>query len=167
MGENICLPNLMEIQRAGHILKGKSSRLVNTYMEKLAIRPNLPGRAVNEFSGGNQQKAVISKWLATNPQIIIFDEPTRGVGVGAKTAIYHLIAHLSEQGVAIVFVSSELMEILGMCDRILVIHEGVISGEFFAEEATQEKLMRAAAGYHREETVPAGQVGPVAPGQAT
>lgn len=169
MGENICLPNLMEIQRAGHILKGKSSRLVNSYMEKLAIRPNIPSRAVSEFSGGNQQKAVISKWLATNPDIIIFDEPTRGVDVGAKTEIYHLIAQLSEQGVAIVFVSSELMEILGMCDRILVIHEGAIAGEFSAAEATQEKLMRAAAGYHHEESVPAdaGQVGPVAPGRAT
>ena len=111
------------------------------------ITPPLPNRLAKDFSGGNQQKAVIAKWLATKPKIMILDEPTRGIDIGAKAEIYTLIAQLSESGVGIIFVSSELMEIIGMCDRVIVIHEGQITGEFDRSEATQEKLMHAAAGF--------------------
>ena len=115
-------------------------------MEKLSISPPLINRPIQNFSGGNQQKAVIAKWLATDPKLIILDEPTRGVDVGAKSEIYSLVNELTRTGVGIVFVSSELPELLGVCDRILVVHEGRITGEFRKEEATEEKIMRAAAG---------------------
>lgn len=147
IGDNICLPNLDTIQRVGTVIMKKKSRLMDYYIEALSIRPALANRSAREYSGGNQQKAVIAKWLATKPSIIIFDEPTRGIDVGAKAEIYHLIEKLSEEGVGIVFVSSELMEVLGMCDRIMVVHEGRITGEFTKAEATQEKLMQAAAGF--------------------
>ena len=115
-------------------------------MEKLQIRPALPDRSIKDFSGGNQQKAVISKWLATKPKVIILDEPTRGIDVGTKVEIYKLIEELSNTGVAIIFISSEQLEILGMCDRTIVLHNGKISGEFSRQEATDEILMKAAAG---------------------
>lgn len=147
LGENICLPNLDRISMAGTIAKKKKKTLVNRYIKSLSIRPALPNRLIRDFSGGNQQKAVISKWLASRPKIIIFDEPTRGIDVGAKAEIYQLIASLAEEGVGIIFVSSELMEIIGMCDRVVVIHEGWVTGIFDRSEATQERLMQAAAGF--------------------
>ena len=130
----------------GSIIKKKKTNLANEYVEKLSVRPALINRQIQNFSGGNQQKAVIAKWLATNPRLIILDEPTRGVDVGAKSEIYTLVNDLAESGVGIVFVSSELNELLGVCDRILVVHEGRITGEFSREEATEKKIMRAAAG---------------------
>lgn len=98
------------------------------------------------LSGGNQQKVVIAKWIGMNPSIIIMDEPTRGIDVGAKRDIYDLMNELTSQGVAIIMVSSELPEVIGMSDRILVIHEGKIAGELDHEEATQEKIITLATG---------------------
>ena len=147
LGDNICLPNLDRLHAAGTILRKKRRELVGSYVDSMSIRPALPNRLARDFSGGNQQKAVIAKWLASKPGIIIFDEPTRGIDVGAKSEIYHLIARLAESGVGIVFVSSELLEVIGMCDRVIVVHEGRITGRFEQAEATQEKLMQAAAGF--------------------
>ena len=93
------------------------------------------------LSGGNQQKVVIAKWLLEDSEIIILDEPTRGIDVGAKSEIYHLIVHLVEQGKAVLMISSELPEVIGMSDRILVIHEGRVADELMREEATQEKII--------------------------
>ncbi len=146
LGDNICLPNLERINTFGAILPHRRKSLVEEYMKSLSITPALPNRQARDFSGGNQQKAVIAKWLARRPQVLIFDEPTRGIDVGAKAEIYQLIERLSEQGVGILFVSSELMEILGMCDRVIVVHEGRITGDFPRSEVTQEKLMHAASG---------------------
>jgi ribose transport system ATP-binding protein len=101
---------------------------------------------VVNLSGGNQQKVVLAKWLCTDADILIFDEPTRGIDVGAKAEIYQLINQLAARGVAILMISSELPEIVGMSDRILVMHAGRIAGEFRAAEATQEKLLAAALG---------------------
>src|SRR5262249_37306224 len=98
------------------------------------------------LSGGNQQKVVLAKWLCTDADILIFDEPTRGIDVGAKVEIYQLINQLAARGAAILMISSEMPEILGMPDGILVMHEGRISGEFSRAEATQEKLLAAALG---------------------
>ena len=113
----------------------------NRYRDVLKIKtPSLKQKAGN-LSGGNQQKVVLAKWLMQNPDVIVFDEPTRGIDVGAKTEIYKLIAQLSEEGKAIIFISSELPEILGMCDRVLVMADGKIAGELSAEEATQEKIL--------------------------
>ncbi len=147
LGDNICLPNLDQLHAAGTVLLKRRRELVGSYVSSMSIRPALPNRLAKDFSGGNQQKAVIAKWLASKPKIIIFDEPTRGIDVGAKSEIYHLIARLAETGVGIIFVSSELLEVIGMCDRVIVIHEGAITGRFSQAEATQEKLMQAAAGF--------------------
>ncbi|MDR4225741.1 sugar ABC transporter ATP-binding protein, partial [Heyndrickxia coagulans DSM 1 = ATCC 7050] len=97
-------------------------------------------------SGGNQQKVVIAKWIGIQPKVLILDEPTRGVDVGAKREIYQLMNELTDRGVAILMVSSELPEVLGMSDRVLVIHEGTISGELSKTEATQERIMTLATG---------------------
>lgn len=146
LADNIVLPNLEKISMLGTPIRKKKNNMVNEYINKLSIRPGLPNRQVKSFSGGNQQKAVISKWLAKDPKVIILDEPTRGVDIGAKSEIYALIQSLSESGTGIIFVSSELPELLGMCDRIITIHQGEIKGEFDKKEATQEIIMRAAAG---------------------
>ena len=146
LGDNICLPNYDKISAGGFIRKNKRKTLIHRFIERLSIRPNLPDRLVSEFSGGNQQKAVISKWLAINPKVLILDEPTRGIDVGAKSEIYTLMRDLTEQGVSIIFISSELLEIIGMCDRVLVMCEGRINGEFTGGEISQEGIMRAASG---------------------
>jgi len=101
---------------------------------------------VGHLSGGNQQKVVIAKWLCSRARIFIFDEPTRGIDVGAKVEVYQLINQLAREGAAVVIICSEMPEVLGMADRILVMHEGRITGEFSQAEATQEKIMYAASG---------------------
>lgn len=146
LADNISLPNTDKITSLGTVRRRKKTSLANEFVEKLTIRPPMINRPIQNFSGGNQQKTVIAKWLATNPKLIILDEPTRGVDVGAKSEIYSLVNDLTKAGVGIVFVSSELPELLGVCDRILVVHEGRITGEFRKEEATEEKILRAAAG---------------------
>lgn len=103
-------------------------------------------QAARYLSGGNQQKVVIAKWLAGSPKILVLDEPTRGIDVNAKTEIYRLINQLTEQGMAILLVSSELMEVMGMSDRVLVMHDGVITGEFNREEFSEEVIMSCAVG---------------------
>ena len=100
---------------------------------------------MGNLSGGNQQKVLISRWLLTNPEIIILDEPTRGIDVGSKSEIHKMISQLARQGVAVIMISSELPEILGMSDRIMVMYEGRITGEVSREEATQELIMRYAS----------------------
>lgn len=146
LGENICLPNHDQINFWGYIVKGRKNNLVDRFIKQLSIRPPFPNRLIRNFSGGNQQKAMIAKWLAINPKVIIMDEPTRGVDVGAKTEIYAVINKLAEEGLGIILVSSELNELLGMCDRIIVIHQGRITGEFTSEDYSQEEIMKAAAG---------------------
>jgi ABC-type sugar transport system ATPase subunit len=103
------------------------------------------------LSGGNQQKVVIAKWLATNPTVLILDEPTRGIDVGAKKEIHALMSEMAVSGVAIVMISSELPEILGMSDRIYVMHEGRLKGELDRAEASQELIMQMAVSQGREE----------------
>ena len=98
------------------------------------------------LSGGNQQKVVLAKWLASNARILIFDEPTRGIDVGAKQEIYMLMNQLAKEGMAIIMISSEMPELLGMSDRILVMHEGEVTGELSKEEATQTKILELASG---------------------
>lgn len=116
------------------------------YVDSLQIKTTSLEVPVNHLSGGNQQKVVLGKWLMTHPKVLFLDEPTRGIDVGAKAEIHTLMAQLAQEGVAIVFVSSELPEILGMSDRVLVLHEGKITGAFLNENLTQEDIMRCAAG---------------------
>ena len=117
-------------------------------MKSLRVKANSPLTVTGTLSGGNQQKVVLGKWLLTNPKVLFLDEPTRGIDVGAKQEIYAEINKLAEQGLAIVLVSSELPEVLGLSDRVMVLHEGRVTGEFVRSEATPEKVMAAATGNH-------------------
>jgi ABC-type sugar transport system ATPase subunit len=137
---------LKRLARIGVLNLGKEKESAQGYANSLRIAtPNLD-RWVMYLSGGNQQKAVIAKWLGVEADIFIFDEPTRGIDVGAKVEVYQLMGELVKRGAAILMISSELPEILGMSDRIIVMHEGHIAGEFTREEATQEKILSCALG---------------------
>ncbi len=121
------------------------------YIDSLRIKTPSMYQKMQNLSGGNQQKTVLAKWLCNDIKVLIFDEPTRGIDVGAKYEIYELMNRLSDNGVAIIMISSDLQEILGMSDRIVVMHNGSISGELNRSEATQEKILRYAAGLRNEE----------------
>ncbi|MEC1958995.1 ribose ABC transporter ATP-binding protein RbsA [Bacillus subtilis] len=144
--ENIALPNLSSFSPKGLIDHKREAEFVNLLIKRLTIKTASPETHARHLSGGNQQKVVIAKWIGIGPKVLILDEPTRGVDVGAKREIYTLMNELTERGVAIIMVSSELPEILGMSDRIIVVHEGRISGEIHAREATQERIMTLATG---------------------
>jgi putative multiple sugar transport system ATP-binding protein len=140
---NTTLANLGEVSRAGVIDEGREHRVADDFRRALGTRCINVGQPVVNLSGGNQQKVVLAKWLFSHPELLILDEPTRGIDVGAKFEIYSLVARMAEEGKAIVFISSEMPELLGMCDRIYVMNEGAFIAEFAAGEATQEKIMHA------------------------
>jgi ribose transport system ATP-binding protein len=144
--ENFTLTNFSSVSNKGVISAKKEEDFVEDLIQKLHVKTASQHLSVKSLSGGNQQKIVIGKWLGIQPKILILDEPTRGVDVGAKKEIYQLMNDLTKQGVAIIMVSSELPEILGMSDRILVIHEGKVSATLSRDEADQEKIMQAATG---------------------
>ncbi|MFB0844218.1 sugar ABC transporter ATP-binding protein [Paenibacillus oleatilyticus] len=144
--DNISLPNLKDVSSFGFVSRSKETGISDRLISQLLIKTPNGEQKVGSLSGGNQQKVVIGKWLETNPQVFILDEPTRGVDIGAKKEIYDLMNQLVSRGVAILMISSELPEVLGMSDRILVMHEGRIAGEFARGEATQEKIMHCATG---------------------
>ena len=143
--ENFGLPNLDQFKRGIFIDKGRERRKFAEYIEGLQIKISDPEQLAMNLSGGNQQKVVLAKWLARNADIFIFDEPTRGIDVGAKYEIYLLIQSLANQGKAIIMISSELPEILGISDRIIVMHEGKIKGEITdGANSTQEDILSMA-----------------------
>ena len=135
-----------DITSHGIINENTALKKSEHYVDSLQIKTTSLEVPVNHLSGGNQQKVVLGKWLMTHPKVLFLDEPTRGIDVGAKAEIHTLMAKLAQEGVAIVFVSSELPEILGMSDRVLVLHEGKITGEFINDNLTQEEILRCAAG---------------------
>ena len=143
---NITLPSLYKFARGGFIDKKEERNEASRFVKELNIKTPSLDQIVRNLSGGNQQKVVLAKWLLTNSKVMIFDEPTRGIDVGAKLEIYHLLNELVARGVAVVMISSELPEVLGMSDRILVMHEGRVAGELPAAEATQEAVMQLATG---------------------
>ena len=144
--ENMVLPTLYSFAPKGIINEKSELDFVNMLSKRLTVKTQSAETRVGNLSGGNQQKVVIAKWVGIGPKLLILDEPTRGVDVGAKREIYQLMNELTSRGVAIIMVSSELPEVLGMSDRILVVHEGKISGELARAEATQEKIMTLATG---------------------
>ncbi|MDW8103308.1 MAG: sugar ABC transporter ATP-binding protein [Anaerolineae bacterium] len=148
--ENMTLASLKNFSRNLLIDKLKEFSTVSDLMKLLRIKAQLPSVKVSTLSGGNQQKVVLGKWLLTKPKVLFLDEPTRGIDVAAKQEFYLRINELAEQGLAIVLVSSELPEILGLSDRILVMHEGKAMAEFTRKDATPEKIMIAATGYERK-----------------
>ncbi len=142
--KNVALPNMNQFAGFGYINQHKEVARSREFAQSLRIKAPSLQTVVNQLSGGNQQKVVISKWLMSNPEVLILDDPTRGIDVGAKFEIYKLINRLAGEGVAIVMISSELEEVLGMCDRVMVMSEGRTTGELKRSEATQEKIMSLA-----------------------
>ena len=146
--KNVSLTNLGRISGKSKVVisREKEKGLVTKAIEELHIRCFGPGHECVNLSGGNQQKVVFAKWIYTEPRILILDEPTRGVDIGAKKEIYSIINQLAKKGVAIIMVSSELPEVLGMSDRIMVVREGLVRGIIGQDEADQEKIMTLATG---------------------
>lgn len=144
--ENISLTALKDLSNKSIINRNREKKIAEDYVKKLLIKTPSINQKVKNLSGGNQQKVSISKSLITEPKILILDEPTRGIDVGAKKEIYDLMNVLKKDGLSILMISSEIPELLGMSDRIIVMHEGHISGTLDREEATQESIMRLAVG---------------------
>jgi len=142
--ENISLANLDQLEQRGHLNKKKEKNMVEKLINQLNVRtPNL-NTQVRYLSGGNQQKVALAKWLCRKSRIFIFDEPTKGIDVAAKVEVYRLIEELAKEGAGILFISSELPEVMALCDRVLVMCEGSITAEFNHHEVTQENIMMAA-----------------------
>ena len=144
--DNLSLTNFDKVSTKGIIKANEEKELYETMVKRLGVRTSGPNQAAKSLSGGNQQKVVIAKWLGIEPNVLILDEPTRGVDVGAKKEIYSIINELAEKGVAILMISSELPEIIGMTDRVLVMHEGTLTAELQKTEMTQERIMHYATG---------------------
>ena len=152
--QNLALPNLDIIcNKLGVIRKSKEDELCAEAVQNLRIKtPNIEVDSGN-LSGGNQQKVVVGKWLARNSRVVIFDEPTRGIDVGAKVEIYNLMNDLKKQGIAVMFVSSEMPEVMGIADRIIVMCDGRITGELMANEASQSQILTMATAFEKKKNV--------------
>lgn len=148
--QNVTLPSIGRTSHRGFLRMAEEFKLARDYTERLELRAAALDQPVGELSGGNQQKVVIAKWLATKPKVIILDEPTKGIDVGSKAAVHEFMAELARQGLSVIMVSSEIPEILGMSDRVVVMREGRIVGEYPRKELSPEALVRAAAGYGEE-----------------
>jgi rhamnose transport system ATP-binding protein len=144
---NTSLANLDAVSRHGLIDAALERNLATGYVERLRIKTQSIYTETGSLSGGNQQKVAVARWLAINPEVMILDEPTQGVDIGSKSEIHQIMVDLAEQGMAIVMISSELPEILGMSDRIAVMHAGTIAGILSRAEATQEKILALALGH--------------------
>ena len=142
---NIALPNMEKYQNSGFIKFGASEKNSKEQSEKLRIKTPSIKQKVGLLSGGNQQKVVLAKWLTKNSDILIFDEPTRGIDIGAKNEIYKLLNQLAEEGKTIIVISSEIPEIIRTCHRVIVMYEGRITGEVAGEEIDQDTIMNYAA----------------------
>ena len=151
MRENIALPNLDIIcDKAGVVRKRREEQMCNEAIANLRIKTAGLNSDAATLSGGNQQKVVVAKWLARNSRVVMFDEPTRGIDVAAKVEIYHLMNRLKQQGIAVMFVSSEMPEVMGIADRIIVMCDGRITGEIGSGEATQEKILTLATRFEQK-----------------
>ena len=142
--ENIVMSAMDKITRWGMVNFKRADRISHEFVEKLDIRTPSLRQRIRNLSGGNQQKVIIARWLTLNPRVLILDEPTRGIDVGAKAEIHNLMNQLAKDGVGVLMISSELPEIMGISDRMLVMREGRVTGEFSRDEATQDDIMRAA-----------------------
>jgi ribose transport system ATP-binding protein len=144
--ENITLPGLRELAACGWIRRRAENEVAARQAESLRVKtPSLEAQVLN-LSGGNQQKVVLAKWLALRPRVLLFDEPTRGIDVGAKAEIYRLMRDLADSGVGIIMISSEMEEVIGVSDRIAVMHEGALSGVLERPQFSEERIMSLAVG---------------------
>lgn len=148
--QNITLPSLRQTSRSGFLRLAEEFRLARDYTQRLDLRAASLDQDVGLLSGGNQQKVVIAKWLATRPRVIILDEPTKGIDIGSKAAVHDFMSELAAEGLAVIMVSSEIPEVLGMSDRVIVMREGRIAAELEGGRMTPENLVRAAAGIEGE-----------------
>ena len=144
--DNVSLASLRRDARHGFLNRTRAADISAEMIQSMNIKTPNDRQIVQFLSGGNQQKVVLGKWLALRPKLLLLDEPTRGIDVGAKQEIYRLMEELARQGIAILFVSSEMEEILGMSDRALVMHEGRIAGELARDELSEEAVMHLATG---------------------
>ena len=148
--QNITLPSLGRTSKNGFIQLAEEFKLARKYTKRIDLRAASLDTNVENLSGGNQQKIVIAKWLATQPKIIIMDEPTKGIDIGSKAAVHEFMAELADQGLAVIMVSSEIPEILGMSNRVIVMREGRIVSELTDDDLKPETLVQYAAGINRE-----------------
>lgn len=147
VGSNMTLANLKKYENgAKRINKIEEAKVIQEYIKKLSIKTPSAEQLIKNLSGGNQQKVILAKWIMLAPKVLIIDEPTRGIDVGAKKEIYEVLNELKAMGKAIIMISSDMPEIIGICDRILVMHEGKISGELSRKEASQEAIMKYSVG---------------------
>jgi ribose transport system ATP-binding protein len=144
--DNISLASLDRLSRARLVARARERDLARSMCERLNVRTPSIHQTAGLLSGGNQQKVVLAKWLCRTPRLLILDEPTRGIDVGAKTEIYALMDHLAAQGIGVLMISSDLEEILGMSDRVLVMHEGCLAGELPRGQMTEQAIMHLATG---------------------
>jgi rhamnose transport system ATP-binding protein len=154
VGANLSLAMLDSLSRCGFIRSRREQSMIQRQMSELSIRASSPQAPAETLSGGNQQKLVLGKWLASQPAVLILDEPSRGVDVGAKAQVHRLIRQLAEQGLATLVISSELPELLSICDRVLVVRQGRIVGERSTQATTQEELLQLALPDVSEISVP-------------
>lgn len=150
IAQNISLPQLSKLNPGGVLNDAREWQLADEYARRLQVKAFSWRQPVETLSGGNQQKVVIGKWLATHPDVIILDEPTKGIDIGSKAAVHQFMSELVAQGLAVIMVSSELPEVMGMADRIIVMHEGLMVAEYQAGEATAETIVSAASGAGKE-----------------
>ena len=144
--QNITLPQLGGLSRSGFIDMAREYDVAREYATRLQLKASSLSENVENLSGGNQQKVVIGKWLATNPNVIIVDEPTKGIDIGSKAAVHKFMGELVAQGLSVIMVSSELPEVMGMADRVIVMHEGRIAARFERDDMTAEAIVTAATG---------------------
>jgi len=146
VAENVTLASLQRFTQWGFLRRRREARASEEYVQRLRVRPPDPRRQVRFFSGGNQQKVVLAKWLCTGARVLILDEPTRGIDVGAKAEVYEIVRQLAAEGAGILLISSEPREVLAVCDRVAVMYRGRIVVDLPVEEATEESLMSVASG---------------------
>jgi ribose transport system ATP-binding protein len=146
VARNIAYPSLRRYNPRGIVNNKRQNTLVQDLIERLQIKVASVHQAVQSLSGGNQQRVVLAKWLPMQPQILLLDEPTLGVDIGAKVEIYRILRSLADQGIAILMVTSDMLELLNISDRILVFYEGTITAEYQGDQATEELIMSAASG---------------------
>jgi inositol transport system ATP-binding protein len=145
--ENISLVHLIKFTLCKQLLRLRKEKIVvKKYIDSHLIKTSSDATIVGTLSGGNQQKVVLAKWVLGDPEIVILDEPTRGIDVGSKAEIHKIMGRFAQQGKAIIMISSELPEIIGMSDRVIVLHEGRLTGELKRDELTQERIMHYAIG---------------------
>ena len=144
VGDNITICELTKALARGLLSRTRERAMAESSIEQLSVKTSGVSEPITSLSGGNQQKALIARWLLTRPKVLLLDDPTRGVDVGAKAELYRLMDQLCREGIAIVLTSSELPELLTVSDRILVLAEGRITAEFNRDEATEHKIMEAA-----------------------